>query len=123
MVSKAGSKTLYLATLSIVRDPSRPVVALVSGARLQVEGRLRERVDGAREDGDSLGGVFEVRAEGLPPGLGSYHSGPERLTARLGAALLSIPAMKGVEFGLGFEAALVLPPLVWIGGRMRRRQR
>jgi chorismate synthase len=71
----------------------------------QVEGRLRERVDGAREDGDSLGGVFEVRAEGLPPGLGSYHSGPERLTARLGAALLSIPAMKGVEFGLGFEAA------------------
>jgi chorismate synthase len=70
-----------------------------------VEPALRERVDRARGDGDSLGGVFEVRAEGLPPGLGSYHSGPERLTARLGAALLSIPAMKGVEFGLGFESA------------------
>lgn len=65
----------------------------------------RRAVDQAREQGDSLGGVFEVRALGLPPGLGSYHSGPERLTARLGGALFSIPAIKGVEFGLGFEAA------------------
>lgn len=42
---------------------------------------------------------------GLPPGLGSYQSGSERLTARLGGALFSIPAIKGVEFGLGFEVA------------------
>lgn len=69
------------------------------------DARLRAAVDAAREAGDSLGGVFEVLATGLPPGLGSYHSGPERLTARLGAALLSIPAIKGVEFGLGFESA------------------
>jgi chorismate synthase len=67
------------------------------------EAALRRRVDEAREARDSLGGVFEVRALGLPPGLGSYFSGPERMTARLGAALLSIPAIKGVEFGLGFE--------------------
>jgi chorismate synthase len=66
---------------------------------------MRDRVDAARAEGDSLGGVFEVRALGLPPGLGSYQSGPERLTARLGAALFSIPAIKGVEFGLGFESA------------------
>jgi len=46
-----------------------------------------------------------VRALGLPPGLGSHASGPERLTARIGGALFSIPAMKGVEFGLGFEVA------------------
>jgi chorismate synthase len=46
-----------------------------------------------------------VRALNLPPGLGSYHSGPERLTARLGGALFSIPAIKGIEFGLGFESA------------------
>lgn len=70
-----------------------------------VEERLRARVEETRAAGDTLGGVFEVRAHGLPPGLGSYHSGPERLTARLGGALLSIPAMKAVEFGLGFEAA------------------
>ncbi len=70
-----------------------------------IESAWRERVDHAREAGDSLGGIFEVRALGLPPGLGSYHSGPQRLTARLGAALFSIPAIKGVEFGLGFESA------------------
>jgi chorismate synthase len=69
------------------------------------ESAMRECVDAARADGDSLGGLFEVRALGLPPGLGSYFSGPERLTARLGGALFSIPAIKGVEFGLGFESA------------------
>jgi chorismate synthase len=69
------------------------------------EDALRACVDAARTDGDSLGGIFEVRALGLPPGLGSYFSGPERLTSRIGAALFSIPAIKGVEFGLGFESA------------------
>ncbi|MBK7877993.1 MAG: chorismate synthase [Planctomycetes bacterium] len=69
------------------------------------EPALTAVVDRAKEAGDTLGGVFEVVATGLPPGLGSYHSGPERLTARLGGALFSIPAMKGVEFGLGFESA------------------
>ncbi|MFN0241341.1 MAG: chorismate synthase [Planctomycetota bacterium] len=66
---------------------------------------MTRAIDAAKEAGDTLGGVFEVRAFGLPPGLGSYASGPERLTARIGAALFSIPAMKGVEFGLGFESA------------------
>ncbi len=70
-----------------------------------IEPRLRERVDEAREARDSLGGIFEVRALGLPPGLGGYASPAERLTARLGGALFSIPAMKGVEFGLGFASA------------------
>lgn len=66
---------------------------------------MTRAIDAAKTAGDTLGGVFEVRAFGLPPGLGSYASGPERLTARIGAALFSIPAMKGVEFGLGFESA------------------
>jgi chorismate synthase len=70
-----------------------------------VEDPWRARVDAARAAGDTLGGVFEVRVLGLPPGLGSYANPYERLGARLGAALFSIPAMKGVEFGLGFEAA------------------
>jgi len=71
----------------------------------QIEADWRARVDAAKAAGDTLGGVFELRVLGLPPGLGSYHSGAERLTARLGAALFSIPAIKGVEFGLGFESA------------------
>jgi len=65
----------------------------------------RARVDAASEARDTLGGVFEVRVSGLPPGLGTYADPAQRLTARLGAALLSIPAMKGAEFGLGFESA------------------
>lgn len=69
------------------------------------EGDLRARVDAARDARDTLGGVFEVRVSGLPPGLGNYATPSERLGARLGGALLSIPAMKGVEFGLGFESA------------------
>jgi len=69
------------------------------------EAELRARVDAAREARDTLGGVFEVRVLGLPPGLGNYANPGERLAARLGGALFSIPAMKGVEFGLGFEAA------------------
>jgi chorismate synthase len=70
-----------------------------------VEAELRATVDRAKEQKDSLGGTFEVRALGLPAGLGSYQSGPERMTARLGGAVFSIPAIKGVEFGLGFEVA------------------
>ncbi len=71
----------------------------------ELDGALRAEVDAAKAAHDSLGGVFEVRAYGLPPGLGSMASGAERLTARLGAALFSIPAIKGVEFGLGFAVA------------------
>ncbi|MBL8862745.1 MAG: chorismate synthase [Planctomycetes bacterium] len=69
------------------------------------DARAAALVDAAKEAGDTLGGVFEVRVLGLPPGLGSYQSGAQRLTARLGGALFSIPAMKGVEFGLGFATA------------------
>ena len=64
-----------------------------------------ERIEAAKAAGDTLGGVWEVRVLGLPPGLGSYMQGGERLTSRLAAALLSIPAMKGVEYGDGFELA------------------
>lgn len=69
------------------------------------DGPMKEAVDAAKADQDSLGGLIEVRAWGLPPGLGSYQSGPERLTARLGAALFSIPAIKSVEIGMGLEVA------------------
>jgi chorismate synthase len=62
-------------------------------------------IDAARQDADTLGGVIEVLAYGLPPGLGSYVHGDRRLDARLAAALLSIQAIKGVEFGDGFDVA------------------
>lgn len=64
-----------------------------------------QAIDEARRAGDSLGGVFEVVARGLPVGLGSHVSWETRLDGRIAGALMSIPAMKGVEIGLGFEAA------------------
>ncbi len=67
--------------------------------------RWRQRIEQAREAGDSLGGLFEVRVWGLPPGLGGYAQVSDRLDARLMAALASIPAVRGVEIGLGFEVA------------------
>jgi chorismate synthase len=67
--------------------------------------KMKARIDEAKAAGESLGGEFTVVAQGLVAGLGSYASGRDRLTSRLGAALFSIPAIKGVEFGLGFEAA------------------
>lgn len=62
-------------------------------------------IDGAKRDGDSLGGVVEVIASGLPPGLGSHVQYDRKLDAALGAALLSIQAAKGVEIGPAFENA------------------
>ena len=62
-------------------------------------------VDEAKADRDTVGGVVEVRARGVPPGLGSYATKEERLDARLAAALMGIQAVKGVEIGEGFGLA------------------
>jgi chorismate synthase len=62
-------------------------------------------IDAAKGDADTLGGVVEVVAHGLPPGLGSYAHWDRRLDGRLAGALMSIPAIKGVEVGDGFAVA------------------
>ncbi len=62
-------------------------------------------IDQARDDGDTLGGIFEVVATGVPVGLGSHISWDRKLDGRLAAAVMSIQAIKGVELGLGFEGA------------------
>jgi chorismate synthase len=62
-------------------------------------------VDEAQNDGDTLGGVVEVLAYGVPPGLGSYVHWDRKIDAQLAAALMSIQAIKGVEIGDGFETA------------------
>jgi chorismate synthase len=64
-------------------------------------------IDQAHKDGDTLGGVVEVLAYGLPPGLGSHVHWDRRLDARLAAALMGIQAIKGVEVGDGFELARI----------------
>jgi chorismate synthase len=66
---------------------------------------MKAEIDEAREAGESLGGTFRVVARGLLPGVGGYATADERLTGQIGQAMFSIPAIKGVEFGLGFECA------------------
>lgn len=67
--------------------------------------RMVAEIEAAKHDGDTLGGVVEVLAYGLPPGLGSHVHADRRLDARLAAALMGIQAIKGVEVGEGFESA------------------
>jgi chorismate synthase len=70
----------------------------------EAEGRMIEAIDEAKRNGDTLGGVFEVVARGVPVGLGSHVSWDRKLDGRLAGALMSIQAIKGVEIGMGFEA-------------------
>jgi chorismate synthase len=93
----------------------------------EAEGRMVAAIDAARAAGDTLGGVFEVVAHGLPPGLGSHVHWDRKLDARLAGALMSIQAIKGVEVGDGFAGAAkpgsrahdaIVPGQ---GGRPRRR--
>ena len=71
------------------------------------EGAMIERIDAAKKEGNTLGGVCEVVVTGLPVGVGSHVSWDRKLDGRLGAAMMSIPAVKGVEIGMGFGAARV----------------
>ena len=82
----------------IDQDPVRCLDASVSAAMVA-------EVDAARKDGDTLGGVVEVLVYGLPPGLGSFTQWDRRLDARLAGALVSVQAIKGVEFGDGFTTS------------------
>jgi chorismate synthase len=83
-----------------VRDRS-PVYSLNPG----VDAEIVTAIDAAREAGDTLGGVVETVVTGCPIGLGSHAQWDRKLDARLAAAVMSVQAIKGVEIGLGFEAA------------------
>jgi chorismate synthase len=88
------------ADLNAASDPS-PVRCLDPDA----EGRMIDAIDAAKREGDTLGGVVEVVVRGVPLGLGSHVSWDRKLDGRLAGAMMSIQAIKGVEIGLGFEAA------------------
>jgi chorismate synthase len=69
------------------------------------EARMVERIDAVKREGNTLGGICEVVCLGLPVGLGSHVSWDRKLDGRLAGAVMSIPAVKGVEIGMGFETA------------------
>jgi len=91
-------------------DPSAVDMSIVEASEVRcpdesISERMKAAIDAARADGESLGGTFFVTANGLVPGLGTYAEARERLDTRISAALMSIPAIKGVEIGDGFAAA------------------
>src|SRR5262249_24658976 len=71
------------------------------------EKRMIEKIDEIKRAGNTLGGICEVVADGLPVGLGSHVSWDRKLDGRIAAAIMSIPAVKGVEIGMGFQASRV----------------
>ena len=77
----------------------------VRTADKEAEARMIELIEECKKNGDTLGGVFEVVALGLPPGMGTHTQWDRKLDGRLAQALMSIQAIKGVEIGLGFEMA------------------
>lgn len=83
------------------RAENSPVRCADAGA----EAKMMAAIDGAKDNGDSIGGIVEVIAEGMPAGVGSYVHYDRKLDAKIAAAVVSINAFKGVEFGIGFEAA------------------
>lgn len=91
---------LSLSEARAVRDSS-PVYSLAP----QIDPTVVAAIDQAASDGDTLGGILEVRVEGLPFGLGTHAQWDRKLDGKLAQAVMAIQAIKGVEIGMGFEAA------------------
>ena len=86
-------------------DWQRALASEVASFDQDAEAAMIEAIDRAKKEGDTLGGVAEIRAQGLVPGLGSHVQWDLKLDGRLAQALMSIPAIKAVSLGEGFESA------------------
>jgi chorismate synthase len=111
---RIGSHLVSLGGIDAVRpDPMPEDINAASDASplrtldRDAEQRIIAYIDEIKRAGNTLGGVCEVVADGLPVGLGSHVSWDRKLDGRLAAAIMSIPAVKGVEIGMGFQAARV----------------
>ncbi len=103
--ASARHTAVHVAAGAVAKALLAELAISVSGTALPEAGADPASVDEARKAKDTLGGVVEVRARGVPPGLGSYARKEDRLDARLAAALMGIQAVKGVEIGDGFALA------------------
>jgi chorismate synthase len=98
---------VHVAAGAVAKALLAAIEVSVAGEAVAEAGADPDTVDAARKERDTLGGVVEVRARNVPPGLGSYARKDDRLDARLAAALMGIQAVKGVEIGDGFALAHV----------------
>jgi len=108
--ASARHTAVFVAAGSVAKQLLRTIGVEVAGKVLEIgtekgEKQARAAIDKAREDKDTLGGIVEARARGVPPGLGSYADKGDRLDGRLAQALMGIQAVKGVEIGDGFALA------------------
>jgi chorismate synthase len=111
---RIGSHLVSLGGIDAVRPADMPedINAASDASALRTldadaEQRMVTYIDEIKRAGNTLGGICEVVADGLPVGLGSHVSWDRKLDGRIGAAIMSIPAVKGVEIGMGFQTARV----------------
>ncbi|HUZ81836.1 MAG TPA: chorismate synthase [Gaiellaceae bacterium] len=102
--ASARHTAVHVAAGAVAKALLATIGISVAGSAVDEKG-LRARIDEARAERDTVGGLVEVRATGVPPGLGSYATKEDRLDARLAAAVMGIQAVKGVEIGDGFALA------------------
>ena len=104
-VAEIGEVAADLSGIPLEERASRAEASPVRCPDPAASEKMEARVRQVMQERDTLGGVLEAAAWGVPPGLGSYSQWDRRLDSRLGAAVLSIPAVKGVEIGPAFENA------------------
>src|SRR3954471_1658220 len=111
---RLGSHLVHLGGIDAERPQEMPsdINAAADASQLRTldaraEQRMIAYIDEIKRAGNTLGGICEVVVDGLPVGLGSHVSWDRKLDGRIGAAIMSIPAVKGVEIGLGFQSARV----------------
>ena len=109
---RVGSHLVHLGGIDAKRPATMPedINAAADASPLRTldsvaEQEMIARIDAAKKEGNTLGGICEVVVDGLPVGLGAHVSWDRKLDGRLAAAMLSIPAVKGMEIGMGFSAA------------------
>lgn len=110
--------------LSVKEIQAKTAASEVNMVDVTVEESVKELIDQTKKAGDTIGGVVEVRTDNVPAGLGSYVQWDRKLDGKIAQIMLSINAFKGVEFGIGFEAAhqpgsKVMDEIVWDDGYSR----
>lgn len=122
-----GSVDIQVKHLSLDEIRRKALRSPINCADKYAESLMVKRIKNAREKGDTVGGGFEIIALNLPPGLGSCMHYDRKLDGRLGLELISIQAIKGVEFGLGFEGCRLLGSQfhdgIYLEGKRIRRKR
>jgi chorismate synthase len=104
-IRSLGNVVADISGLTFDQVYARSEESPVRTADKDAEAKMIVLIEECKKEGNTLGGIFEVVALGLPPGLGSHTQWDRKLDGRLAQALMSIQAMKGVEVGLGFEMA------------------